>query len=94
MPEAAASPWLLAPERLHAPCDPAGLGFQTTMELDPLSGTLGQDEALEALAFGLSMTTDGFNIFVLGPDGSGRMSTVRRMVRARASGESLSLIHI
>lgn len=87
MPDAAPSTRLLTPERLHAPCDPAGLGFQTTRDLDPLPGTLGQDEALEALAFGLSMTTDGFNIFVLGPDGSGRMSTVRRMVRARASGE-------
>ena len=78
MPDAAPTSGHLAPEHLYAPCDPAGPGFETTRELEPFPGTLGQDEALEGLAFGLSMTTGGFNIFVLGPGGSGRASTVRR----------------
>ncbi|UCC24587.1 MAG: AAA family ATPase [Gemmatimonadales bacterium] len=79
--------WSLSADTLHARCDPETLGFSRTDELEPLAGTLGQDDALAALEFGLAMRDPGFNIFVLGPDGSGRMTAVRRTLRERAAEE-------
>ena len=75
-------------ERLHRPCDPSGLGFVTTAELDvPETVPVGQDEALAALAFGVSVTDPGYNVFVLGAPGSGRFSFTRRLVEQRARGQ-------
>ncbi len=39
----------LTAQELHRCCDPASLGFETTAEIEPLSGALGQDEAMKAL---------------------------------------------
>lgn len=74
----------LTPEELHRCCDPDSLGFKNTEELEPLSGALGQDEAMRALAFGVSVASKGYNIFVLGRAGSGRKTFIRRELEARA----------
>ena len=66
----------IPPERLRRRLDPASLPFASTAEVAPLEGTIGQPRALEALEFGLAMPTAGFNIFVTGIPGSGRLSTV------------------
>lgn len=71
--------------RLHRPCLPESLGFDTTEELEPLSGEFGQDDAMAALSFGLAMAESGYNIFVLGEPGTGRTTMVRRAVRAHAT---------
>src|SRR5262245_15222004 len=56
--------------------DPAALPFDTTAELPPLRGTIGQDRALDAIDFGLEVATSGYNLFVAGAAGSGRESTI------------------
>ena len=66
----------LRPERLRRRVDPARLGFASTAEITPLSGTVGQPRALEAVTFGLSVSTGGHNLFVAGEPGSGRASTI------------------
>ncbi len=76
----------VAAEDLHRPCDPDGLGFETTAEVPPLDGTVGQDRALNALEFGLDIGADGYNLFVVGPPGTGRNSTLRATVRRIAEG--------
>lgn len=63
-------------ERLRRRCDPDGLGFATTAELEPLEGFLGQERALEALNFGADIDRPGFNLFVLGVPSSGRHTAV------------------
>jgi len=45
---------------------------------------IGQERALEALETGLEIGERGFNIFVSGPPGTGRTSTVRRLLWERA----------
>jgi lon-related putative ATP-dependent protease len=75
----------LPPEELHLPCDPGTLGFETTEELDPPGGALGQEEAMEALAFGVSVPSAGYNLFVAGQPGSGRTTMVRRILQERAA---------
>ena len=60
--------------------DPADLPFADTSEIDPLTTILGQDRAVEALHFGIGMCSAGYNIFVTGQAGSGRMETVKQLV--------------
>lgn len=75
----------LAPEHLRLCCDPAGLGFASTAELEDLPGGLGQSRAEEALQFGLTMAHPGYHVFVLGEPGTGRHATVHRLVKALAA---------
>src|SRR3972149_9200001 len=71
----------VAPEQLYRRCDPEQLGFETTAEVPPLDGTVGQDRALSSLEFGLDIKADGYNLFVAGPMGTGRNSTLRGILR-------------
>jgi lon-related putative ATP-dependent protease len=73
----AATRFELPPEQLRRHLDPATLPFQTTADVVPLQGTVGQPRALDALEFGLEIGTAGYNLFVVGAPGSGRLSTVR-----------------
>ncbi|PLX83630.1 MAG: ATP-dependent protease [Desulfuromonas sp.] len=77
----------LAPENLSWRCDPAQFEFETTGELPGLEGTIGQDRALTAIEFGLGIRDSGFNIFILGEPGTGRSSTVKKVLQGRAQGE-------
>jgi hypothetical protein len=52
----------LAPEELRRCVDSASLGFSTTAEVEPLSGTIGQPRSLEAIEYGLEVETAGFNL--------------------------------
>ncbi len=65
------------PSRLRRRVDLRALPFGTTAEVEPLTGTIGQPRALDAIEFGLAVETHGFNLFVAGAPGSGRMSTIR-----------------
>jgi len=53
----------------------------TTADVPPLEGTIGQPRALDAIAFGLSISSPGYNLFVADPVGSGRESTVHDFLR-------------
>jgi lon-related putative ATP-dependent protease len=77
----------LAVSELHNICDPASLGFETTTEVEPLAGALGQEEAMKALSFGVSVASKGYNIFALGRAGSGRRTFIQRALEARAEAE-------
>lgn len=72
-------------DRLRRRLDPATLPFQTTAEVEPIAGTVGQPRALEALEFGLEITSYGYNVYVAGRPGSGRESTVLRLVEQLAA---------
>lgn len=66
----------LSPEHLRRTVDLSTLTFSTTDDVPPLTTTIGQPRAFDALAFGIGATTRGFNVFVSGAPGSGRESTV------------------
>jgi len=74
----------LRPEQLRRRLDPARLRFASTEEVKPLVGTIGQPRALESLDFGLDTAAHGFNLFVSGAPGSGRLTTVLDILGARA----------
>jgi len=78
----------LAPDALYRRCDPASLPFDTTEEVADLEQIIGQDRAIDALHFGAGMASSGFNLFVLGPNGIGKHTVVRRFLEERAASEA------
>ena len=75
----------LAAKDLYRHCDFADLEFETTADLEDLEGLLGQPRAVEAVAFGVEIECEGYNIFAFGPDGTGKHSAVRQMLERRAA---------
>ncbi|OJX79645.1 AAA family ATPase [Magnetospirillum sp. 64-120] len=78
-------PQPLPPERLYKVCDPASLPFDSTAELADSDNAFGQDRAVEAIGFAMAMRHRGFNLFALGPEGTGRRSLVMRLLAAQAA---------
>src|SRR5689334_8553909 len=70
----------VAPEQLRWRCATETLGFTSTSDVPQLAGTVGQARGLEAISLSLAIDSDGFNVYVAGPPGTGRASTVRRML--------------
>jgi lon-related putative ATP-dependent protease len=75
----------LGADRLCLKTDPARLPFQTTGDLTPADGPVGQERAMRALAFGARIAQPGYNIFVTGPQGSGRRAAVKAALARLAS---------
>jgi lon-related putative ATP-dependent protease len=74
----------LAPEQLRRAVDPASLGLDATDRLEPLVGIIGQKRALAALRFGLGIQGSGFNVYVAGPPGIGKMTAVQSFLEELA----------
>jgi len=70
----------LPPEKLRWHCDPASIPFNTTADIDPASGDMGQDRALRALRMGVELTAPGYNLFVCGLSGTSRGGMTMRMI--------------
>jgi predicted ATP-dependent protease len=75
----------LAPEALYRRCDPARLAFDTTAELEDLKQLLGQARARDAVEFGIDVARAGFNLFVMGPPGSGRHTLIQHVLGRRVA---------
>lgn len=67
-------------EKLRWRLDPATLPFETTGDLEPLKEIVGQERGVEAFRFGMGMNKSGYNVFVTGMSGTGRMSTVKKLL--------------
>ncbi len=75
----------LLPHQLCRACDPASLGFQSTGELPVVPDIIGQPRATHAIEFGIEIDSPGFNIFVLGPGGTGRTTTIQRFLEQKTA---------
>ena len=67
-------------ESLRWRADISRLPFSTTDELEPETDIIGQKRGVEAFRFGISMGKKGYNIFVTGEAGTGRLSTVLKLL--------------
>jgi len=74
----------LTAEQVRRRCDPRTLSLAPSANL-PGEGMLGQDRALDALALGVSVREPGFNIYVAGPAGVGKMTAVRQILDRAAA---------
>lgn len=72
-------------EQLRRRCDPASLHFASTAEVAPLDGTVGQPRAVDAISFALDIQDPGYNLFVLGPTGTGRRTTLHGHLQREAA---------
>ncbi len=62
--------------------------IKDTREVKVKNGIIGQEEALKAIEFGLSIKDKGFNIFVVGKSGTGRTSAVKSYMEKRGLSET------
>ncbi len=62
------------------------LDFTTTADLEPLDEIVGQSRAMSALEIGLGIKERGYNIFVAGLAGRGKMQTIKRSLQKRLDG--------
>ncbi len=70
----------LKPEDLKWKCPKKALGLKTTDDLKPTGDIVGQDRAVKAIKLGLEISSIGYNMFVTGVSGTGRETTVKRIL--------------
>ncbi|MCX7610155.1 MAG: AAA family ATPase [Ignavibacterium sp.] len=70
----------LKPSELRWKCNPEILEFDSTEQIEPIEGILGQDRALKAIRLGVDIKSPGYNIFIAGLSGSGKATTIKKML--------------
>ncbi|MFM8392461.1 MAG: Lon-like protease helical domain-containing protein, partial [Acidobacteriota bacterium] len=78
----------LTKDELYHRCDPDQFTFETTADLDEISEMVGQERAVEAVLFGIGIRREGYNLFALGPSGTGKHTLVRGFIADQASREA------
>lgn len=71
-------------EKLRRTCDFGDLSFASTAEMPEQLEIIGQERATRAIEFGIDIPTYGYNIFAVGPSGTGKMTTVQRFLERKA----------
>lgn len=74
----------LKSSQLYTKCDPKKFKFSSTAELEERLSALGQDRALSAVEIGINIQSKGYNLFCLGPEGTGKTSLVKRVLHKEA----------
>ncbi len=75
----------LTSNQLYRKCDTSKFGFNTTAELEERLSALGQDRAISAVELGIHIRSRGYNLFCLGPEGTGKTSLVKRVLEKEAA---------
>jgi len=81
-------PPALSADKLYRPCDVERFTFTTTAELEDLTEGIGQIRAIDAAEFGIGMRRKGYNLYVMGPGGSGKRTLMRQLLDRRIAGEA------
>lgn len=72
----------LKAEDLKWTCDPKVFEFESTENLEPIEGIVGQERALKALKIGVELRSQGYNIFVTGLSGTGKLTSIKKMLES------------
>lgn len=80
-------PQPLPPEKLRLICAPEQFEFVTTADLEPNTTIIGQPRGTRSIEFGIGIRSQGYNIYVLGPMGTGRATAIERFLQARTRHE-------
>src|ERR1700752_2940233 len=73
---------------LRRRCSAEELPFKLSSELADAPAMIGQERAAEAVAFALRMRRKGYNVYALGPAGTGRHQLVDDLLKHQAATES------
>lgn len=79
----------LKPEQLRWRCCEQQFEFESTAHLSELDGPIGQDRAMTAIDLSLGIEDGGFNLFVTGHAGTGRLTAIKRLLAERARHEEV-----
>ncbi|MBN2205084.1 MAG: AAA family ATPase [Thermoleophilia bacterium] len=77
----------MPPETLSTPCTLSHVDFTTTDDLDDGIEFIGQERPIAAIELGVTIEREGYNIFALGPSGTGKYTVIQRIVEQRAAAE-------
>ena len=75
----------LKPEDLRWRCNPELFEFDSTEDLKPIEGILGQERALKALKLGVDLRKPGYNVYIAGLSGTGKATTVKKILETISS---------
>ncbi len=70
----------LTPKQMRWTCPESKFRFKTTKDIKPLEAIVGQPRAIEAIRMGAELFAKGYNIFVTGLSGTGRFTTVKKIL--------------
>ena len=74
----------LTSDQLYRKCDASKFDFNSTADLEERLSALGQDRAIRAVELGVHIKSRGYNLFCLGPEGTGKTSLVQRVLEQEA----------
>ncbi len=60
--------------------NPKQFDFDSTAKIDPNEGIIGQEKAIKALQVGIEIKSPGYNIFVTGLSGTGKLTTIEKVL--------------
>lgn len=72
----------LKAEDLKWTCNPKVFDFETTTDVKPIEGIVGQERALKALRIGVDLKSPGYNIFITGLSGTGKFTAIKQMLES------------
>ncbi|MBN9483701.1 MAG: AAA family ATPase [Bacteroidetes bacterium] len=78
---------LLTAENVRNVCDPQTVDIDNITQVLSEKVLIGQKRAIKALTLGLSIKSQGFNIYVSGPEGTGKLTAVKSFVEKQAAKE-------
>lgn len=81
------NPRPLETAQLYQRCESSQFSFVTTAELENAGDIIGQPRAVAAIRFGIGIQHEGFNLFVLGPNGVGKHTAVNQFLTLRTPTE-------
>lgn len=74
-------------DKLLRKADLSALAFESTAELEPRDGLVGQSRAADALQLGTRIGAPGFNLFVIGSAGASIDRSVKELLQQKAAGQ-------
>ena len=74
-------------ENLRWICKTDQFDFETTSDLPELEDTIGQERALRSIDLSLGMTETGYNLYISGEAGTGRTTSIMKLLKKRAKNE-------
>lgn len=78
-------------EELKWTCNTDCFKFDTTDTVTPIDGIVGQHRAIKALKIGIDIDGAGYNIFITGLSGTGKQTTIRKLLHEFLPKKKLNL---
>lgn len=78
-------PEQLTPDLMVRRCDQNQFSFHTTAELNEFDDIIGQDRAVASIRFGIGIQHEGFNLYALGANGTGKRTAVHQFLSQRVA---------